>query len=466
MGTKVLRDSPYNLAEIATRSMYESMDILRGSSASLHDRLRLLSYCIVPSINYGPLVDAYPGPQSYREIDATVIAEIGRWLRITNGIAQELALAPRTAFGLGLILPHHYHADMQKQAHAMKAGTFRELRKAKSNDHAPLRSFLTLALSRGPPLSDGQIHFIGDCLAGRYQKPQPFGTCRHCKQPMSHRHHLVCKSINGLHVERHNRIVALLTSGANGKSGKIMKYSALPINHLQPDLIIEDGFGDVVVAAPWRVEFQYKAKMTKYIPLQLQGRAAFFLPVVIGGDGTLHPSTASGLARLGVDLLKFRQGVSEILLWHFEQTAMAYARLPIDAPLPPPAVHVAKAPSPCSPPLEQVNESPEIPVLRQFVRLPPKIHQEAAPLCSPQRRPEPARECCPPEDCAPAPARRMHLSPRKARPPTPLSELSHLSDLVTSSTVVGEPLPKHRPPIFKRIPTRTAPQSQEIDLLS
>ncbi|ESU40772.1 Reverse transcriptase/endonuclease [Giardia duodenalis] len=116
MGTRIIRDSPYNLAECATRSLYESLRTLRAADVSRHDKIRLLSYCIVPSVNYGPLVDAYPGPQSYHEVDALVVAELGALLGIPDKLARALALTPRTAHGVGLVLPHHYHADMQRQA--------------------------------------------------------------------------------------------------------------------------------------------------------------------------------------------------------------------------------------------------------------------------------------------------------------------------------------------------------------
>lgn len=176
------------------------------------------------------------------------------------------------------------------------------------------------------------------------------GVCRHCKQPMLRRHHLVCKAINGLHVARHSRIMEALLAAAKGKTCRITKNASLPIDHLQPDFVIEDGFGDLVVTVPWRVDRSYSLKLSKYCPLIQQGRAAFFLPIVVGGDGTLHPSTAKGLARLGVDLLRFRQEAAQILLWHYAQTALAYASLPIDAPCPAKQWAPTRPPHPASSP--------------------------------------------------------------------------------------------------------------------
>ncbi|ESU38294.1 Reverse transcriptase, partial [Giardia duodenalis] len=262
MGTRIIRDSPYNLAECATRSLYESLRTLRAADVSRHDKIRLLSYCIVPSVNYGPLVDAYPGPQSYQEVDALVVAELGALLGIPDKLARALALAPRTAHGVGLVLPHHYHADMQRQA-----GTFRDLRKGQLKDAVPLRSFLPLALLRGPALSDDQVVFVGECLAGRYQKTRPMGSCRYCQQPMLPRHHLVCKGINGLHVARHEKIAAALLAAARGRTARIARNPAVPVDRLQPDFVI----GDLVVAVPWRLERSYALKMGKYLPLLQSG---------------------------------------------------------------------------------------------------------------------------------------------------------------------------------------------------
>lgn len=146
----------------------------------------------------------------------------------------------------------------------MRAGTFRDLRKGQLKDAAPLRSFLPLALLRGPALSDDQVVFVGECLAGRYQKTRPMGSCRYCQQPMLPRHHLVCKGINGLHVARHEKIMAALLAAARGRTARIARNPAVPVDHLQPDFVI----GDLVVAVPWRLERSYVLKMGKYRPLE------------------------------------------------------------------------------------------------------------------------------------------------------------------------------------------------------
>ena len=415
MGTRIIRDSPYNLAEHATRTLHDSLNTLRASNISQHDKLRVLSYCIVPSVNYGPLVDAYPGPQSYREVDLLVITEIAKLLRISDKNATDLALTPRSAYGLSLVLPHHYHADMQEQARIMRAGTFRTLRKNRLERAKPLRTFLTLALSRGPPLSDDQLYFIGDCLSGKYQRTPPMGICSHCKQPMLHRHHLVCKSINGYHVSRHTMILEALLKTARGKTSRIMKNSALPINHLKPDLIIEDGFGDLVITVPWRIETSYSLKMTKYIPLIQQGKAAFFLPIVVGGDGTMHPSSAAGLARAGVDLYRFKQEVSQILMWHYTQTAIAYANLPPEPVEEPHDLNLAllestqKGPPVCNgqPPKLSTSyvptpglysmSSPSVEMLEVSSTIPKHTHTHHAEVSShPQRRTNIFRDDTPP----------------------------------------------------------------------
>lgn len=62
MGTRVLKHSSFNLAQTSARRLHEHLAVLRASGLSLHDRLRLLSACVVPAVNYGPLVDDYPGP--------------------------------------------------------------------------------------------------------------------------------------------------------------------------------------------------------------------------------------------------------------------------------------------------------------------------------------------------------------------------------------------------------------------
>ncbi|ESU40182.1 Reverse transcriptase/endonuclease, partial [Giardia duodenalis] len=472
MGTRIIRDSPYNLAECATRSLYESLRTLRAADVSRHDKIRLLAYCIVPSVNYGPLVDAYPGPQSYQEVDALVVAELGMLLGIPDKLARALALTPRTAHGVGLVLPHHYHADMQRQARAMQAGTFRELRKAQLADTAPLHTFLPLALLRGPPLSDDQVLFIGDCLAGRYQKTPPMGVCRHCKQPMLRRHHLVCKAINALHVARHTKVMEALLTATRGKTSRIVKNVALPIGHLQPDFVVDDGFGDLVVTVPWRVDRSYSLKLTKYLPLLQQGRAAFFLPIVVGGDGTLHPATASGLARIGVDLLRFRQGVAQILLWHYAQTAQAFASLSLSDP---PRLAAAQAVAPGDQGVPTTHEAPHAP------RPPSPSPSPSVEIVAEERPHTPRRveegaagrgthaKCLHPRAWrAPAPAPPAPLPPEdpsepfvcsRAPSPPPLGDEGHAAH--RPGAPGAEPQLKALPPIFRRVDGPAAPPSKD-----
>lgn len=459
MGTRILRDAPYNLAEQATRSLHDYLGALRAARLPRHDSIRLLACCVVPSVNYGPLVDAYPGPQSYQEVDSLIAAELGALTGIPAQLALLLALTPRASYGLGLVLPHRYHGDMQRQRQAMRAGTFRELRKGLLKDAAPLRSFLPLALLRGPPLSDDQVLFVGDCLAGRYQKSPPMGTCRHCRQPMLPRHHLVCKAVNGLHVARHAKVMEALLAAARGKTSRIARNPAVPTDHLQPDFVVGDGFGDLVVAVPWRVERSYALKMTKYLPLLQSGRAAHFLPIVVGADGTLHPSTASGLARLGVDLLRFTQEVAIILLWHYDQTAAAYASLPPGEPNPPPST--ASGHSARRQPTPMATCLPFTPPLRS-----PSLSVEIVD----GRGAGPLRQAGPPApDTDEASGTRSDAGQtilgdpsdfQRSGAPSP-SPLDEASPAGPPAVLPAEPAAKQLPPIFKFIGTGVSPARQD-----
>ncbi|ESU45217.1 Reverse transcriptase [Giardia duodenalis] len=347
MGTKILKDAPFTLAQTAARRLHEHIAVLRGAGLSRVDRLRLLSACVVPAVNYGPMVDEYPGPSAYRDVDAQVMAELAALLEIP----EALALTPRAGYGLGLVLPNQYYAEMQEQRRQLKAGVFREMRKRRIRDAAPLRSFLPLALLQGPPLDDAQALYVGDCLAGRYRRVPPMGICCHCRQPLLPRHHLVCKAINGIHVARHEKLLEALLAAARGRPGHIARNPAIPTDHLQPDLIVGSGFGDLVVTVPWRMERSYALKAAKYRPLVLQGRASHILPIVVGTDGTLHPLSAAGLAYAGVDLHRFAQAAAQIILWHFSQSARLFLELrvgggrPAGAPPPGPVTAQEAAPA-------------------------------------------------------------------------------------------------------------------------
>lgn len=327
MGTKVLKDGPYNLAEMATRGLYSYLEALHNTDLSKHEKLRLLVFCITPSVNYGPLIDQYPGPQSYREVDALLIGEIAELLGIHTSVASSIALTPRSGYGLGLVLPHYYHREMQEQRQQMSAGVFRDLRKRMLRNTTPLKSFLPLALLRGPPLNDDQMLYVGECASGLFGKNIVMGTCSYCKQPMRPRHHLHCKSVNGFHVARHEKIIDALIASSRKRVGYITKNAAIPIDHLQPDLIIGNGFADLVVTVPWRIEKSYALKMAKYRPLIQRGRAAFFLPIVISTDGTIHPISAIELSRAGVDLMRFKLETAHIILWHYTRSAIEYTSL-------------------------------------------------------------------------------------------------------------------------------------------
>ncbi|KAE8301202.1 putative Reverse transcriptase/endonuclease [Giardia duodenalis] len=381
MGTRVLKHSSFNLAQTSARRLHEHLAVLRASGLSLHDRLRLLSACVVPAVNYGPLVDDYPGPSPYADVDAQIVEEVATLLEIPEPLAKTLALTPRAKYGLGLVLPHHYYDEMHRQRQDMKAGVFRELRKKRLQDTAALRSFLPLALLGCAPLDNTQVLFIGDCLAGRYQRGRPMGTCCHCKQPFLPRHHLVCKAINGIHVARHDKILDALLACSRGRAGSVVRNPTIPVDHLQPDLVIGGGFGDLVVTVPWRLERSYALKAAKYRPLVLQGRAAHILPVVVGADGVLHHLSAAGLAFAGVDLARFMQEAAQVILWHYRLSALLYAGLRVERPvhrpapavsLPEPAPNEARAtpPTPLTPAMWSPGTSPSVEIMADLSQHP------------------------------------------------------------------------------------------------
>ena len=462
MGTKILKDAPFTLAQTAARRLHEHIAVLRGAELSRVDRLRLLSTCVVPAVNYGPMVDEYPGPSAYADVDAQVTAELAALLEIPEALARTLALTPRAGYGLGLVLPNQYYAEMQEQRRCLKAGVFREMRKRRIRDAAPLRSFLPLALLRGPALSDDQVVFVGECLAGRYQKTRPMGSCRYCQQPMLPRHHLVCKAINGLHVARHEKIAAALLAAARGKTARIARNPAVPVDRLQPDFVIGDGFGDLVVAVPWRLERSYALKMGKYLPLLQSGRAAHFLPIVVGGDGTLHPASAAGLAKLGVDLLRFKQEAAQVILWHYAQTALAFASLPVDAP---PGQAAAQVAAPAGHGAPRTGGSPLVPG-------PPSPSPSPSVEIVAEERPHPSRRA--EEEAAGRGTHVKCLHPRAWRVPAPVPPAPPLpgepsEPFVCSrapspppledgeqapqqpGTPEAEPRRKALPPIFRRV---------------
>ena len=484
MGTKIIKDAPFNLGEQASRSLAAQLDILASADLSRHDRLRLLISCVVPAVNYGPLVDAYPGPHSYSDVDRRVILEVAKLLEVPEPTARALALSPRAGYGLGLVLPSHYHSDMQAQRNAMQAGTFRDLRKKRLAHVSPLRSFLPLALLRGPPLSDDEVLFVGECLAGHYQKGIVMGLCAHCKQPMRPRHHLLCKAVNGIHVARHTKILGALVSAAKGRPGYVALNPAVPIDHLQPDLTLGDGFGDLVVTVPWRVEKSYALKLAKYRPLVSAGRASHILPVVIGSDGTLHPESAAGLAHAGVDLLKFLHEAALIILWHLTHSAAAFSALtapgsshmasetrgdpllPISGALLPPmrqpslpdpssALSLAsRAPGSALNRPDASNARPRVPALR--------VPSDACPAATSEPSRSPSVELFQPSDrpdlldsLAPSLLDDPESFQRSLAPSPPPLDDSPQDGPPTDQA--AEPLPKSWPPIFKRIDTGAVP---------
>ena len=252
-----------------------------------------------------------------------------------------------------------------------------------------------------------------------------------------------------------------------------MKNPALPIDHLQPDFVIDDGFGDLVITIPWRVDRSYSLKLTKYLPLLQRGRAAFFLPIVVGGDGTLHPATASGLARVGVDLLRFRLETAQILLWHHAQTALAYAKLSTDGSLPRPEarpgcsaapheqhrartvgdIPTPRLQTPRSPSVEVVDEPPGAPRPRAGT---PRVWQtgHAAPA-----RPRTEEEVPLGATCTDAPEDPAEFRRSRGPSPPPLSQA--LQD-EPSSAQDKEPPPKQLPPIFKLVGTRVETPRKDV----
>ncbi|ESU40014.1 Hypothetical protein GSB_154589 [Giardia duodenalis] len=215
---------------------------------------------------------------------------------------------------------------------------------------------------------------------------------------------------------------ALLTA-TRGKTSRIVKNAALPIGHLQPDFVIDDGFGDLVITVPWRVDRSYSLKLTKYLPLLQRGRAAFFLPIVVGGDGTLHPATASGSICCASDW-RLRRYCSGTMLRLPLRTpnSLPMALCPVQRQAPAALLHrvrmVGDFPTPQlqTPSVEVVDSPPEAPRPRAGTPTAlPTAH--AAPV-----RPRTEEEAPPSATCTDAPASepgppgRAYIHPGKRAP--------------------------------------------------
>ena len=170
-----------------------------------------------------------------------------------------------------------------------KAGTFRALRRGRLEGAKPLRSFLTPALSRGTTPNRRPAILHRRLLVWQVREDAPDGHLHVLQAADAAQTPSRMQVSDGLHVSRHNMVVGAILSLAKGRTSRITKNTAIPIDHLQPDFIIEDGFADLVIAVPWRVPMSYAMEELEVPAPHKTGQSLAFLPIVIGPDGDDPP---------------------------------------------------------------------------------------------------------------------------------------------------------------------------------
>ncbi|ESU34727.1 Hypothetical protein DHA2_154256 [Giardia duodenalis] len=304
--------TPASLAPKAIAGAETALRKIERAPITIHQKLILMSLCVVPMVNHAPLAEVTSDKADYEKFDRRVAQGIstnqqklrspGRLPGVPEGEgrpgpAHAGALPRRAAEGMGL--PGRQQGD-QRPGGAVGG------RPGTAGEGAYFNRLLTHTLASGQS---------GDVLSadvrradrggkgpegeGRLDRGAERGTCPGCHTARTLDHDMNCPKTAWTRTARHDMIVTCLYLRVSGKFNaelEIKTHSHLSDQNQKPDIWLVDKCKaiDVGVIQPRQMDAYYNEKVKKY----RDGT----LPIIYGTDGSLHPKSKKHLEELHVDL--------------------------------------------------------------------------------------------------------------------------------------------------------------------
>ena len=283
---------------------------------TVHQKLILLSLCVVPMVNYAPLVEITSAEADYRRFDQLIAKSFTQITNRSCDSVTDFLAYPKEKGGLGLLMPGFFHKELRRVWASLNVNT-------------GARDPVDLSVE-GPALQEKQTYF-NRLLTRTHQLPdraatyclqmcglltdeeravkerhgsvlaQTRGTCPGCHTARALDHDMNCPKTAWTRTTRHDMIVSCLylrLSREFNAELEIKTHSHLHDQNQKPDIWLIDKCKtiDVGVTLPRQMDHYYNEKLKKY----RDGT----LPIIYGTDGSLHPKSRRHLEELHVDVEK------------------------------------------------------------------------------------------------------------------------------------------------------------------
>ena len=308
--------TPASLAPKAIAGAETALRKIENAPITIHQKLILLSLCVVPMVNYAPLVEVTSDKTDYEKFDRRVAQSFSK---ITNRSCDRLVdfLAyPKEKGGLGLLMPGFYHDELRRVWASLDVNKGTRDPVELSVDGQALQgkgTYFNRLLTRTHQLPDRAATYCLQMCGVLTEEEralkerdgsimaQTRGTCPGCHTARTLDRDMNCPKAAWTRTTRHDMIVACLYLRVSGKFNaelEIKTHSHLSDQNQKPDIWLVDKCKaiDVGVIQPRQMDAYYNEKVKKY----RDGT----LPIIYGTDGSLHPKSKKHLEELHVDVEK------------------------------------------------------------------------------------------------------------------------------------------------------------------
>ncbi|ESU40512.1 Hypothetical protein GSB_151938 [Giardia duodenalis] len=105
---------PASLASKAVAGAEEALRKILVAPITVHQKLILLSLCVVPMVNYAPLVEITSAEADYRRFDQLIAKSFTQITNRSCDSVTDFLAYPKEKGGLGLLMPSFFHRELRR----------------------------------------------------------------------------------------------------------------------------------------------------------------------------------------------------------------------------------------------------------------------------------------------------------------------------------------------------------------
>ncbi|KAH0575584.1 Reverse transcriptase (RNA-dependent DNA polymerase) [Spironucleus salmonicida] len=294
------KDKPIPLTDHLLQTAQDAFLILEQSKlGTTQQRFQMFVQCIVPSVNYGPLVDVTDDQEAgYTKIDDSLVATTS--LIAGLSIKIETLLDSQIRGGMNVITPGRFYPLMtaaRDEFHENNHCVFRNIReKIKElvpDDPDPGRPMIFPCILGATRLPGQSVQYLLNSAFGPVATPSKTHLCTLCGTPKIGDHDQKCNRNSGIRIVRHNKAVsAAMNCLAKYEPREITRQQA-PEGKFYPDfrIIVSKILTvdlDVTFTSQENMDAKFAEKVRKH---KLPDPNQTIIPMVISHELQIHRET-------------------------------------------------------------------------------------------------------------------------------------------------------------------------------